>query len=109
MVQQVEALLDTLSVEFGSSEDRLELDGMGVQALILYILVQRIFSSDTFLTGLRNHEQFSGAGLAQLARFALNADEAIVSYGLVSTIQLSFTLEDARSQLGTLDQGENQQ
>ena len=87
LVEQVETLLDTLSVQFGTSEEEIELSGKGMQIVVLYILIQRTDASESFLSGLSAHEQFSGARLTSLINFALEAEEAIFDYGIMAPLE----------------------
>ena len=101
LTQDVESLLENLSIELADSDGKIELTGQGIQALVLYILVQNI-SEDEFFDFLRNSPQFSGEPASTLAQFALQADETIVAYGLVSSLQWSIALEQYRSKVAEL-------
>jgi len=87
LVEQVETLLDTLSVQFGTSEEEIKLSGKGMQIVVLYILIQRTDASESFLSGLSAHEKFSGARLKSLINFALKAEEAIFDYGIMAPLE----------------------
>jgi len=102
LTKDVETLLTNLAVELETEAATIDLDGTGIQALLLYLLVQRIASSDSFLEGLTTHERFAGPHLSELAEFVLEADEVMVDYGLVTSLQWSFTLADQREEIEAL-------
>ena len=102
LIEQVETLLNNLSVEIGTTEDEITLSGTGIQTLLLYILVQRTASSESFLDGLANHPRFGGDSVSNLATFLLQADESIVFYNLVNSLQWSITLKEPRTKVKRL-------
>ena len=87
LVEQVETLLDTLSVQFGTSEEEIQLSGRGIQVFLLYILIQRTDSSESFLSSLSTHDRFSGDQLTNLITFALEAEDAILDYGIMTQLE----------------------
>jgi len=69
---------------------------------ILYILIQRTDASESFLSGLFAHEQFSGAALSSLINFALEADEAIFDYGIMTQLEQAVVHNDGWNQIRDL-------
>lgn len=102
LVEQVENLLDTLSVEFGTSEEEIKLSGRGIQVVVLYILIQRTDASKSFLSGLSAHEQFSGDSLTNLINFALEAEEAIFDYGIMNQLEKAVVHKDGWNKIQDL-------
>lgn len=105
LVERIELLRGNLAVEFETSDDRVELSGRGIQVLVLYILVQKIAKDDTFISGLRGSPRFTDGSVVTLVRFALQADEAIVEYGLVNDLGWSIVLQTPRRELEEISSG----
>jgi hypothetical protein len=82
-------------VDYVEEKQEVPVSTSGTRTLLLYILVQQVVSSPGFLDGLQNHPKFSAEDIESLAEFAVEADDAIVEYGLVGSIQWSITLKEA--------------
>ena len=95
MVPEAAVKLENLRVDYREGEQEGPASSNGTQALLRCILVQQVVSNPNFLDGLQNHPRFSTNDLESLAEFAVQADDVIVEYGLIGSVQWSITLKDA--------------
>jgi hypothetical protein len=95
VVSETNVYIENLQVDYGEEKQEVPVSTSGTRTLLLYILVQQVVSSPGFLDGLQNHPKFSAEDIESLAEFAVEADDAIVEYGLVGSIQWSITLKEA--------------
>ncbi|WP_152041200.1 hypothetical protein [Salinigranum salinum] len=94
-VSETNGYIENLQVDYGEEQQEVPVSTSGTRTLLLYVLVQQVVSSPGFLDGLRNHPKFSAENIESLAESVIEADDAIVEYGLVGSIQWSFTLKEA--------------
>jgi hypothetical protein len=99
VVSETNVYIENLQVDYGEKKQEVPVSTSGTRTLLLYILVQQVVSSPGFLDGLYNHPKFSAEDIESLTEFAVEAGDAIVEYRLVGSIQWSFTLKEAYTDL----------
>jgi hypothetical protein len=102
VVRKATLQLENLQVDYSETEQEVPATTHGIQVLLLYILVQQVESNSNFLDGLRNHPRFSSDDIRSLAEFAVEANDAIVEYDLVSNIQWNVALKRAYTEVRDL-------
>jgi uncharacterized damage-inducible protein DinB len=105
LIEQVNTLLSNLTVELGDDDSEIELSGRGIQALLLYLLIQRFANQDAFFDGATPHPDTSEDDISAVAGYAIQAEDALVTYDLMSSLMLTVTVKKELDDIKSLATG----
>lgn len=102
LIEYVNTLLSNLTVELGDDDSEIELSDRGIQALLLYLLIQRFVNPDAFFDGATPYPDASRDGISTVAEYVIPAEDALVSYDLMNSLALTVTVKEELDEIKSL-------
>lgn len=102
LIEHVNTLLSNLTVELGDEDSNIELSGRGIQALLLYLLIQRFANQDAFFDGATPHPDTSQDDISTVAGYVLQAEDALIVYNLMNSLALTVTVKNELDEIKSL-------